>query len=424
MNVIRSTQPLRIAALAAATAALSLSLVGTASAAAPKVGPTTTAFYAPSASKIKGGKNGDVIWYRTAQSALALSNASRVLNVVYKSKSLANKSIGVSGTVWLPKGTPPAGGWKVISWGHGTTGAGDSCAPSRIADIVSGNYSSYVYPAFNAWLAAGYAVAMSDYEGLGTPGPHPYLIGHSEGRGVIDIVTAAHNLDSHVGSNWIAAGHSQGGHAVLFAAADARTWAPSLHLKGVAAFAPASHLKTTVIFATSAIKAPNGISGLGALIVRSTTVADPTLKLSDLMNPAAYALMGDLETKCLGGDAGLGSVGSFGQFAPGNLLKTWTGSGWTSGKVLKALTALDGPAINPSPKNNSKMLINVPMLLLQGGLDSTVPSFTTDALVAEMRTADGAGNVGYNTYPSADHGGVVGAGQTDATAWFATQFAR
>ena len=422
MKVIRSTQTHRAVALAATAAVLSLSLVSSASAATPPVGPSTASFYAPAASKIKGGKHGDVIWYRTAQSALSMTNASKALNVIYKSQDLKGKNIPVSGTVWIPKGTAPTGGWPVISWGHGTTGSADICAPSRIADTTSGSYTSNVFPQINAWLAAGYAVTMSDYEGLGTPGVHHWLIGHSEGRGIIDIVTAAKKLDTHVGTKWIAAGHSQGGQSVLFAAADAAKWAPSLQLKGVAAYAPANHMKATVIFATAAVKTPNGLSALGALLLRTATFADPTLKLVDIMNPAAYALAGQLETKCLGTD-GLSSPSSFGQFVPGNLMKTWTGSTWTSPKVLKGLNALDSPAISPSPKNNPNLVYTGPKLIMQGSSDSTVPAFTTQALRDEISTADGASTLTYHEYAGIDHGGVVAAGQADAIAWFAARFA-
>ena len=34
----------------------------------------------------------------------------------------------------------------------------------------------------------------TDYQGLGTPGPHPYLIGTAEGRSVVDIVAAGREL--------------------------------------------------------------------------------------------------------------------------------------------------------------------------------------------------------------------------------------
>ena len=152
---------------------------------------------------------------------------------------MRGKAIGVSGFVMLPRGKPPKGGWPVVSWAHGTSGIADSCAPSR---KPKGPYTFYAAPQFGAWLKAGYAIANTDYEGLGTPGVHPYLVGRSEGRGVVDIVRAVRQLDGRLGRRYVIAGHSQGGHAALFAAAIGPKWAPELRLRGVAAYAPASHL--------------------------------------------------------------------------------------------------------------------------------------------------------------------------------------
>jgi hypothetical protein len=36
----------------------------------------------------------------------------------------------VSGTLYLPKGEPPIGGWPLVAWAHGTLGVSDACAPS------------------------------------------------------------------------------------------------------------------------------------------------------------------------------------------------------------------------------------------------------------------------------------------------------
>lgn len=75
-------------------------------------------------------------------------------------------------------------------------------------------------------------------------GPHPYLVGLSEGRAVLDAVRAARSLsEAHAGSRFAVWGYSQGGHATLFAALLARGYAPELHLVAVAAAAPASQLQ-------------------------------------------------------------------------------------------------------------------------------------------------------------------------------------
>ncbi len=417
-----SSSPTRRFGVLAAAAAMSLSLVAVAPAAAAiPTGPSGNTFYAPAASKYKTGKPGDVVWKRAAQPATTLSNASQSITVVYKSKSLANKMIPVSGTVWLPKGTAPAGGWPIISWGHGTTGSADICAPSRITDTVSGSYSSYVFPSVNTWLGKGYAVAMSDYEGLGTPGPHPWLIGPSEGRGMIDIVKAARKLSSKVSKNWVSAGHSQGGHAALFAASLAKTWGTGLSLKGVMPYAPANNMKTTVLFAAGAASGPSGLSGLGSLLVRSLAVANPNIDLSTAMNPGPYSMLGQIETKCL---ADLGAPTAFGQYSPQQLLKGWNAEkkDWRDNPQWGQLVAaLDSSKID----SNVKVPTGVKIQLFQGALDGTVPAFTTNSLFGSLKLKNtGAGQVSLTSYPSADHGGVVAAGLPDANAFLLSSFGK
>ncbi|PWQ89257.1 alpha/beta hydrolase, partial [Enterococcus faecium] len=86
--------------------------------------------------------------------------------------------------------------------------------------------------------ARGYAVLQTDYQGLGTPGGQPYGDGTSEANTVTDIVRAARALDSGIGTQWLAVGHSQGGQAALFTAQDAQARDPDLDLAGVVAIAP------------------------------------------------------------------------------------------------------------------------------------------------------------------------------------------
>ena len=50
--------------------------------------------------------------------------------MLYHSTAAAGGSTAVSGTIAIPPGTPPAGGWPVITWTHGTTGLAPVCAPS------------------------------------------------------------------------------------------------------------------------------------------------------------------------------------------------------------------------------------------------------------------------------------------------------
>jgi len=157
--------------------------------------------------------------------------------LLYHSTDVDGQDIAVSGALFVPPGPPPPGGWPVVSWGHGTTGMADRCAPSETANQYYDEYAQEVA----SFVRAGYAVAATDYPGLGTPGLHSYLIGVDEGNSMVDVVTASHTVDPGLSPDWFAVGHSQGGQAVLFATRAAGR-APSLHLLASVAVAPASGL--------------------------------------------------------------------------------------------------------------------------------------------------------------------------------------
>jgi len=127
----------------------------------------------------------------------------------------------------------------IVAFANGTVGVASNCALS----IQGAKYLSALH-GLHAFLAAGDVAVMTDYQGLGTPGPHPYLVGKTEGEDVIDAVRAAHNLKgANAGTTFAVTGPSQGGHAALFAGQLAPTYAPDLKLVGVAASAPPTDLK-------------------------------------------------------------------------------------------------------------------------------------------------------------------------------------
>lgn len=203
---------MRAALLACLTIAL-VGPVGDAEAARRvRKAPAGLAFYTPP-KHLGKGRHGDLIWSRPLGGPDVLPSAGRSYLVLYRSVSVAGKPIAVSGSVSVPRGKAPKHGWPVVSYAHGTTGSADVCAPTRDTLSNPGLHAlvAYVNPLLDSFLRHGYAVLRTDYEGLGTPGPHPYLIGRSEGRGVIDIVRAARQLNRGIGRSWAIAGHSQGG---------------------------------------------------------------------------------------------------------------------------------------------------------------------------------------------------------------------
>jgi acetyl esterase/lipase len=157
--------------------------------------------------------------------------------ILYQSTGLNGRPVEVSGAIYLPPGKPPAGGRPVIAYAHPTSGVVQKCAPSLMPDNAG------LIWALQSMIAKGYIVAATDYPGLGAPGIHPYLIGVSEGRAVLDSVRAARALPNAGASDrFVVWGHSQGGHAALYTGELAKSYAPELKLLGVAAAAPATYL--------------------------------------------------------------------------------------------------------------------------------------------------------------------------------------
>ena len=161
----------------------------------------------------------------------------RAARVVYRSTSGAAQPTVVSGSVYIPEGVdPPDGGWPVVSYGHGTTGLDEPCAPS-LSDSLLG-YADEVY----SFVRRGYAVAFTDYQGLGAPGVHPYTDARTAALNMIDAVRALRATFKNVSSRWAAYGGSQGGGAVWAADEQARSYAPELNFVGAVAISPAADL--------------------------------------------------------------------------------------------------------------------------------------------------------------------------------------
>ncbi len=157
--------------------------------------------------------------------------------VLYRSLGLDDRPIVVSGLVIIPRGPAPPGGRPIVAWAHPTTGVVPRCAPSEAF------FRFQQIQGLRDMVEHGFIVAATDYPGLGTAGPHPYLVGVSEARAVLDAVRAARALPgAEAGTRFAVWGHSQGGQAALFTGMIAAQYAPDLQLVGVAAAAPATEL--------------------------------------------------------------------------------------------------------------------------------------------------------------------------------------
>jgi dienelactone hydrolase len=271
----------------------------------------------------------------------------------------------------------------VISWAHGTTGIADSCAPT-----IAGDNGGYALKLQNAWLKKGYAVVRTDYEGLGTPGDHPYLLGVSEGRSVLDMALAARKLEPSLSKNLVISGHSQGGQAALWAASLAPKWASSEKLKGTVAFAPVSHLAEQSQL-LSALKTPSNLSGLVAMILDGVNIADPALAVPSLLSDRTAALWPQVSTTCL---AALDAPTSFGGVAPADFFKP----GANTAPITAFLSKNEDP---------EDLKIKTPVQIEQGMSDTTVLPTFTQLMAAEYKKNHV--DLTYKTYSGLTHGTVV-----------------
>jgi pimeloyl-ACP methyl ester carboxylesterase len=198
----------------------------------------------------------------------------------------------VSGTVFVPLGAPPAGGWPVVAFGHGTTGIDEECAPSQsdslmgMAGVVAG------------LTAKGFAAVMPDYEGLGAPGVHPYTDARTAGLNMIDAVRALRSTFKNVSTRWAAIGHSQGGAAAWAADERAHQYAPELDLVGAVALSPAADVSKLVDKAqTSTLTSDQALAFV--LVVESLARRFPDLNRDDYRHGAARRSW-DALTACAG----------------------------------------------------------------------------------------------------------------------------
>ena len=149
----------------------------------------------------------------SAESFVDLDHALQVktslaARITYMSTSAKDAHVKVTGTVFVPKGDPPAGGWKTVALGHPATGIQPECAPSLSRTLLG------LSPTVTALIDAGYLVTVSDYQGLGLRDTdHPFLDSTTEGRNLIDSVRAARNLVPAVSATFAVWGKGQGGQA-------------------------------------------------------------------------------------------------------------------------------------------------------------------------------------------------------------------
>jgi hypothetical protein len=342
------------------------------------------------------GKPGSIIRAEPFSGVAVNGAAYRVL---YRSTGLRGQPIAVSGIIVVPNTPAPTGGRRVVAWAHDTIGVARHCAPSAYPQVLSW------IPGLELMLARGYVVTATDYEGLGAPGVHPYLVGESAGKSVLDSVRAARNFaPARAGSTFAVWGHSQGAHAGLFTGQMTRSYAPDLRLAGVAVASPAADLRA--LFGADASNPIGKMLGTFAVWSWSKVYGIP---ISSVLVPTAPLVFERVAKLCNDGPRGLARLLQAAQpleregFLSLDLTKS---PGW------ERLMALNTPG---------KVSQGAPLYIAQGTFDVVVKPRYTQALVQQLCRHRSAVSLNY----------IAGAGHTNthkfaapaAISWIADRFA-
>ena len=330
--------------------------------------------------------NGDLIYSQVLTDLKANVMGWRVL---YATTSLDGSRSVASALIYSPKDNKKH---HVIAWAHGTTGLADGCAPSLAQDGTK--QISY----FDDYINNGYAIIAPDYEGLGTPGVHPYLVGISEGRSILDSVLVAQKFGPiNAISGAVVVGHSQGGQGALFAGQLNNTYAPTAKLSGVVGIAPAGELNM-LINNVSKLGITNGFVVMGAAGFKA---AYKDLNLDAVLTRSVIDKSPELETGCL-------------------ILNILTFKDDT-GTTLVADPSTIEPWATYLEKNSPGVIkIDVPVFIAQGTDDIIVPEFISQEIHDKYCTLDTPANK--KLYPNADHSGVLKSARNDVLSFVRKRF--
>lgn len=228
---------------------------------------------------------------------LSLPEAGKSYRILYTSTDgVDGKSVNqVSGAVFYPAGPAPAGGWPIVAWAHGTVGVGSSCAPSE--NPRTSRDTTYL----TEWLRRGFVVVASDYQGLGSPGTHPYLNLRAEAYGVLDAVHAALAQLPDLSNKVLIVGQSQGAGGAFAAAAYAPAYAPDLHVVGtVATGIPYINPKAPPQLTGQAIPKPDPLASYMLLLGASQAGLNPAFDPKTAFTDRAMPYFDMAKTACVG----------------------------------------------------------------------------------------------------------------------------
>lgn len=388
---LRTTGAVAVVALAVATAGVSVAL--------GEGSRVTDPFYA--APRIVADEPGTLL--RAEEFTRGVPPGAQGWRILYTTTHGDGSAAVASGLVVVPASDASEAAPPVIAWHHGTTGFDEACAPT----LAAAPFESGALFVAGDVIAEGWALVMTDYIGLGTTGPHPYLVGEDSARAELDAVRAARQLEGVVlADETVAWGHSQGGGAALWTGAIAEAYAPDVPLAGVAALAPASDL----IGLVRGLDDVPGGSVFASYVLAGYAGAYADVRYGDYLRPGAEVTVRQMATRCLA--------------APGMLVSVLTLLALSEDPDVLAADPASGALGQRLRENVPPATTTVPVLLGQGEADSLIARDMQDDFAAAQCAAGVP--VDYRTYPGLDHIPLVERGSAaiaELWAWTRQAFA-
>ena len=315
----------------------------------------------------------------------------------YRSADAEGRPVVVTAAVIVPRGRAPAGGRDIVVWGHGASGVAESCGLSDKPGFFA------LVPGLVSLLDAGHVVVAPDYQGLGSPGPHPMLVGVAAAHSVIDSARAARALpEAKASARYAVFGESLGGFSALWAGNASAAYAPEMTLVGVAAAAPPTDLKANLTGGTNA--------AVRAFLTAYTATSWEQvygLPLSGVVKPHTATLIRALARNCVSLD--------------GFKLRTKLGMLRLAGQLKHVDLAANPRWATLMAKNSVPTSLTVPVFVSQGAADVIVAPAVTRDFVARLCRRNR--EVRYLSMPGGDHVSAGKAAAPEAVAWIEDRFA-
>ncbi|GHB27856.1 lipase family protein [Streptomyces chryseus] len=320
-------------------------------------------------------------------------------HLTYRSTTAKGAPNVVSGTLIVPKDAR-TGPRPLVTYAVGTVGLADQCAPS--AGFPKG--TTVEANLINQAVQRGWAVAVTDYEGLGTPGDHTYTVGRAEGHAVLDAARAALR-HPEAGRSGLSdqspigiMGYSQGGQASSWAAELHDSYAPELNVKGTATGGVPADLLEVADF-------NDGNIGAGLILMAATGqhAAFPELELDKYLNAKGRAYVDFMKKNCVAVDT---VAGLFQRISDVTVTNPLDQPDWQQ-RLTESNVGTHAP--------------DHPVYLYHGGLDELIPYSVGRQLRADW-CGRGA-NVQWRSHPLLGHIGAVTVGAFPAMDWLGERFA-